>query len=317
MSLLRSRRLRSARRLGARGTVLLDPLAPPRLGADTLFCLVASHYLEYYGRVPPSLAYAHPEIVSFSTPSMRIRYGPKAARKEFTYEFSPPMHAGEARKRLEEMHAQAKVKLGIVRRPSPSLRLAPASGRLTLAHVQSDAVVSGLPLSVPAIVGTLGLTYLAFLLATARPERVASWVPWQARAFAPLVKLAGLDPDAPANAGRAIQAFWLGTLYLSHLVEVFACLEPYFRQYNVESAPLRFAWVRRTSPLPPHSSPGAKASLSTSPSQLPVPNSPSLAQRTDSPDRPLQRVLTFFGGFPVWQSLRDAGKREEKKLKSL
>ncbi|TNY24567.1 hypothetical protein DMC30DRAFT_413174 [Rhodotorula diobovata] len=206
------------------------------------------HYLEYYGRVPPSLAYAHPEIVSFSTPSMRIRYGPKAARKEFTYEFSPPMHAGEARKRLEEMHAQAKVKLGI-----------------------SDAVVSGLPLSVPAIVGTLGLTYLAFLLATARPERVASWVPWQARAFAPLVKLAGLDPDAPANAGRAIQAFWLGTLYLSHLVEVFACLEPYFRQYNVESAPLRFAW----------------------------------------------RVLTFFGGFPVWQSLRDAGKREEKKLKSL
>lgn len=201
MSLLRSRRLRSARRLGARGTVLLDPLAPPRLGADTLFCLVASHYLEYYGRVPPSLAYAHPEIVSFSTPSMRIRYGPKAARKEFTYEFSPPMHAGEARKRLEEMHAQAKVKLGIVRRPSPSLRLAPASGRLTLAHVQSDAVVSGLPLSVPAIVGTLGLTYLAFLLATARPERVASWVPWQARAFAPLVKLAGLDPDAPANAG--------------------------------------------------------------------------------------------------------------------
>ncbi|GAA5934873.1 hypothetical protein JCM3775_001662 [Rhodotorula graminis] len=206
------------------------------------------HYLEYYGNISPSLAYSKPEIVSFTSPSMKIAYGPAFARDEFTYEFSPPMHAGEARKRLEEMHAQAKVQLGI-----------------------SDAVVSGLPLSVPAIVGTAGIVALYYFLITVRPERLAAWVPWQVSAFAPVVRLAGLDPNSPANAGRAIKAFWLGLFFVVHAIEVPACLEPQIKRYNVESPLLRLAW----------------------------------------------RFLTLLGGFPVWQSLRDAGKQEEKKLKSL
>jgi len=199
---------------------------------------------------------------------MKIAYGPVFARDEFTYEFSPPMHAGEARKRLEEMHAQAKVQLGIVRplslpllfilRPFLPLAYFLETGRRADAPpsrvpLQSDAVVSGLPLSVPAIVGTAGLVVLCYFLVNARPERVAAWVPWQVRAFAPLVRLAGLDPDSPAHAGRGIKAFWLGLLFVTHLFEIPACLEPQLKRYNVESPLLRLAWVRSSlcSFLPP------------------------------------------------------------------
>lgn len=73
-----------------------------------------SHYLEYFAAVSPSLAYSSPQITSFTTPSMSIRYGPAHARREWKYEFKPPMYAGEARKRLEGMHQEARQGLGIV-----------------------------------------------------------------------------------------------------------------------------------------------------------------------------------------------------------
>lgn len=66
------------------------------------------------GKVDPKLAVQSPALTNFATPSMVIEYGPKEDRKEFTYKFSPPMYAGQARKRLEEMHQEARKGLGLV-----------------------------------------------------------------------------------------------------------------------------------------------------------------------------------------------------------
>jgi hypothetical protein len=73
-----------------------------------------SHYLEYLGKVDPKLAAQSPALTNFATPSMVIEYGPKEDRKEFTHKFNPPMYAGQARKRLEEMHQEARKGLGLV-----------------------------------------------------------------------------------------------------------------------------------------------------------------------------------------------------------
>ncbi|BGP38787.1 hypothetical protein JCM10449v2_002724 [Rhodotorula kratochvilovae] len=204
------------------------------------------HYLSHFARLPSSLAYANPEITAFTTPSMKIAYGPAGARKEYVHAFDPPMHAGEARKRLEEMHQEAKVKLGI-----------------------SDATIDSIPLSIPALISIFACSALSYYLLTVRPASLSSFLPWQARAFAPLLSLLGYAQTAD-NAGRAIKAFWVGGLAVAHVAEAYACLPQYFMQYNVKSAAQRWTW----------------------------------------------RFLTVLGGFPVWQSLRDAGKAEEKKLKS-
>ncbi|GAA6057532.1 hypothetical protein JCM3770_000571 [Rhodotorula araucariae] len=204
------------------------------------------HYLAHFARLAPSLAYVDPEITAFATPAMKIAYGPAGARREYTHEFDPPMHAGEARKRLEEMHQEAKVQLGI-----------------------SDATIDSIPLSISALVSIVACSALSYFLLTVRPSALAAFLPWQARAFAPLVALLGFAPTAD-SAGRAIKAFWVGGLAIAHVAEAYACLPQYFTQYNVKRASLRWTW----------------------------------------------RLLTVLGGFPVWQSLRDAGKAEERKLKS-
>lgn len=79
-----------------------------------LTLLSCSHYLEYLGKVDPKLAVQSPALINFATPSMVVEYGPKDDRKEFTYKFNPPMYAGQARKRLEEMHQEARKGLGLV-----------------------------------------------------------------------------------------------------------------------------------------------------------------------------------------------------------
>lgn len=75
-----------------------------------------AHYLEFYGTIPSSQASVNPSISNFSTPSMTLEYGPPGQRKEYTHKFSPPMYAGEARKRLEAMHQEARKGLGLVSR---------------------------------------------------------------------------------------------------------------------------------------------------------------------------------------------------------
>lgn len=47
---------------------------------------------------------------------MVIAYGPSSDRRAFVHLFEPPMGAGQARKRLEEMHTSAKQGLGYVSR---------------------------------------------------------------------------------------------------------------------------------------------------------------------------------------------------------
>ncbi|GJN87576.1 hypothetical protein Rhopal_000530-T1 [Rhodotorula paludigena] len=202
------------------------------------------YYLAHFARLPSSLAYAHPQITSFSSPAMKIAYGPANKRREWTYEFDPPMHAGEARKRLEQMHQDAKVKLGI-----------------------TDAVVDRVILSGPAYVGLVGMLALTYFLITVSPARLASFLPWQGQLFAPLLSLAQL-PATKAYQGRAIKTFWLALIYAAHVLEVPACLEPLLVAYNVKKPAVRWMY----------------------------------------------RFLVLWGGFPVWTSLRDAGKAAEAQL---
>lgn len=69
------------------------------------------HYLEHFGRIS---APVDPKITVFSTPEMVIEYGKSGNRKTWSHKFNPPMMAGEARKRLEEMHRVARQGLGLV-----------------------------------------------------------------------------------------------------------------------------------------------------------------------------------------------------------
>lgn len=69
------------------------------------------HYLEHFGRIS---APVDPKITVFSTPEMIIEYGKSGNRKTWVHKFDPPMMAGEARKRLEEMHRVARQGLGLV-----------------------------------------------------------------------------------------------------------------------------------------------------------------------------------------------------------
>ncbi|GAA6000138.1 DUF2470 domain-containing protein [Rhodotorula paludigena] len=176
------------------------------------------HYLAYFARLPSSLAYAHPQITSFSSPAMKIAYGPEKKRREWTYEFDPPMHAGEARKRLEQMHQDAKVKLGI-----------------------TDAVVDRVVLSGPAYVGLVGMFALTYTLVTVSPARLAGFLPWQGQLFAPLLSAAKL-PATKVYQGRAIKTFWLAFVYGAHVIEVRACLEPLLIAYNVKKPAVRWAY---------------------------------------------------------------------------
>ncbi|BGO96979.1 hypothetical protein JCM10021v2_000618 [Rhodotorula toruloides] len=177
------------------------------------------HYLVHFGRIPSRLAHSHPQITTFTTPLMKIAYGPAGKRKEWTYEFSPPMHAGEARKRLEAMHQEAKVALGI-----------------------SDVTIDRVILPIGAYGGALLCTALTAAILYASPSRLSSTLKYQSHIlFAPIVRALGLK-DSPRNIGRAIQGFWLVALYGAHLAEALYCLPPHLKAYNVKNKAVRMTY---------------------------------------------------------------------------
>ncbi|GAA6022190.1 hypothetical protein JCM11491_002426 [Sporobolomyces phaffii] len=201
------------------------------------------HYLEYFGRRSPSLAYANPEITEFTTDHMTLAYSANP-RESWTYKFSPPMLAGQARVRLEAMHREAKDGLGI-----------------------SDVVVDSVVLSPAAWLSVVLCLALNAWLVASTSASVAHVLRWQTPMFRPVLSALSIAPTA-RNLGTAAKVFWCGALNVAHFVELFACLNPLLRRYNVKHPLTRAAYY----------------------------------------------VLGQIGGFPIWQSLRDEGRRQEAKV---
>lgn len=185
-------------------------------------------------------------------------------RQSWTYKFTPPMQAGQARVRLEAMHREAKEGLGI-----------------------SEVQVNYLSLSGSAWISVaLCLALNLWLLLTPSPS-IAHTLRWQAPIIRPILSLLSLAPT-PENVGDAIKAFWCGSLGLAHFVEIFACLNPLLRRYNVKHPLTRFLYVSRI---------------------------PQRDRSRTSTEHLVPRQMLFcqIGGFPVWQSLRDEGIKLESK----
>lgn len=223
--------------------------------ADTISVLLpGSNYLEHYGHVPRSLACASPALTSFTTASMKISYGPAKSRREWTHEFSPPMYAGEARKRLEAMHQDARKGLGIVSRlddsgesgaiPRMSYTVKEALISQSDALSQSPAEVDRVVVTVPALISLVVCSSVLLAFSVPRPETIASAFSFQAQYLSPLLASIGLKRAyEPRTIGRVISLFWTGILLVAHVAEAFLCLPPLFRSYNVKSRSVQLAYV--------------------------------------------------------------------------
>ncbi|GAA6008570.1 hypothetical protein JCM10207_007162 [Rhodosporidiobolus poonsookiae] len=201
------------------------------------------HYLEFYARLPPSLAYAHPQITAFAGPAMVLEYGPPGARKTWTHAFRPPMGPGQARGRLVEMHKEAKGALGI-----------------------SDVTLTALVLPLSVILSTLVLTAFELWILLSPSPLLAHYFRWLSPLLSPLIHLSG-HAVTDKSLGNAVRAFWLVGVLGVHTWEIPSQVWPAVRRWNVESW-----WQRRA-----------------------------------------YEILTFFGGFPVWQALNAKGRAEEAK----
>jgi len=155
---------------------------------------------------------------------MTIEYS-TSPRLSWTYKFTPPMQAGQARVRLESMHQEAKEGLGI-----------------------SKVTVNGISLSGGAWISILLCLALNVWLLVTPSSSIARTLRWQAPMFRPIFSLFSISPTSQ-NFGNAIKTFWCGSLGIAHFVEIFACLNPLLRRYNVKNPVTRFVWVRFASPL--------------------------------------------------------------------
>lgn len=137
----------------------------------------------------------------------------------WTYKFTPPMQAGQARVRLEQMHREAKEGLGI-----------------------SDVVISQIHLSASAWLSLLLCLTLNVWLLVTPASSIAHTLRWQAPMLRPVLNLLSITPTLH-NLGNAIKLFWVGSLGLAHFVEIFACLNPLLRRYNVKNPLTKFIYV--------------------------------------------------------------------------
>lgn len=152
---------------------------------------------------------------------MTIEYG-RSSRSNWNHSFTPRMEAGQARVRLEQMHKQAKEGLGI-----------------------SDVTINSLHLSPSAWVSTgLCLALNLYLLLTPSPT-ISHTFRWMNPLIRPILNALSLKPTQEML-GDSIRLFWCGSLGLAHFVEIFACLNPLLRKYNVKSPLVRFLYVSST-----------------------------------------------------------------------
>ncbi|SCZ99379.1 BZ3500_MvSof-1268-A1-R1_Chr3-1g05980 [Microbotryum saponariae] len=174
-----------------------------------------SHYLERFAHAPARVAALAPRITEFSTDEMAIEYGPQGKRSTWHYTFDPPMYAGQARKRLEAMHSEARKQLGL-----------------------SDVTIDDVRLPTLTLVITLVFTLMQIFVLLAPNTTVINFLPW----LKPLV-VRGLNAlDCVPTADRValgIKLALLGPLFGAHTLEIFFSLNPLLKRYNVESPTAR------------------------------------------------------------------------------
>ncbi|KAM0788144.1 hypothetical protein ACM66B_001309 [Microbotryomycetes sp. NB124-2] len=179
-----------------------------------------THYLEHYFKVAHKQAKQTPTITSISTAGgMTLQYGPVGNRQRKAYEFKPPLKAGEARKRLEEMHQEARTALGY------------SSIRLNKFDLDLQTILSGLA-------GPL-LSLVLFMSADSSILRYLSLLK------TPVVRalsLAGQTRPPQHVIANALRVLAVVLFYGLHMLEVRVQLAGMLRKYNVEDPDVRRKW---------------------------------------------------------------------------
>ncbi|KAL8286554.1 hypothetical protein RQP46_004571 [Phenoliferia psychrophenolica] len=176
-------------------------------------------YLELYGKVKNAV---DPKITAFTTPSMTIEHGKAGQRKSWVYKFDPPMQAGQARKRLEEMHQDARKALGISNVRVNEFKLATSTWVILAVTTAVEVGVLACP-----------------------PAVFAHWTPWGVKQVAKVLPYFDAAPTQ-TNLGNGLKAaltlFWV----VAHLFEIQATLLPLFRKYSTTSSSTRTAYMIAT-----------------------------------------------------------------------
>ncbi|SCV71100.1 BQ2448_2688 [Microbotryum intermedium] len=174
-----------------------------------------SHYLEYFAHAPSKLAAMAPRITEFSTDEMAIEYGPAGRRSTWHYTFDPPMYAGQARKRLEAMHSEARKQLGL-----------------------SDVTIDDFQLPTLTLVFTLLFTLVLIVVLLIPNATVINFVPWLKPLVVRGLNLLGYLPTTD-RVGLGIKLALLGALFGAHTLEIVFSLNPLLKRYNVQNPTAR------------------------------------------------------------------------------
>lgn len=171
---------------------------------------------------------------------MTIDHGPANRRKSWTMKFEPPMLAGQARKRLEQMHQDARAGLGLVRpykraRPKEELTWVPLS--------QSEATIDHFSLGFGDKVTLLISILIWVALLVSPPSLLLSYIPWAANHVRTIISYLGIA-SSEDRVGHGIKLLLLGPLALIHTAEVFACLFPLMYRFNTSTSSVRTKYVR-------------------------------------------------------------------------
>ncbi|SGY49026.1 BQ5605_C001g00729 [Microbotryum silenes-dioicae] len=200
-----------------------------------------SHYLEHFAHAPARVAALAPRIIEFSTDEMAIEYGPQVQRRTWHYTFDPPMYAGQARKRLEAMHSEARKQLGLV-----SVALSDKVAELESPNgqaeveigLESDVTIDDVRLPTLTLVITLVLTLMQIFVLLAPNTTVINFLPWLKPLVVRGLNALGYVPTADRVA-LGIKLALLGPLFGAHTLEIFFSLNPLLKRYNVQNPTAR------------------------------------------------------------------------------
>ncbi|KAK4048594.1 hypothetical protein OIO90_005764 [Microbotryomycetes sp. JL221] len=182
------------------------------------------HYLEHYFKVPPKQAKQTPTISAFSTAGgMTIQYGPVGNRQRKVYEFKPPIKAGEARKRLEEMHQEARRALGL-----------------------SEIRINKCDLKLNTLMSMLAGPLLSLVLFMSTDATVLQYGSLLKKLLSRILALAGRTRASQSELATAIRLVSIVLFYSLHILEVNVQLAARLRKYNVDDPAVRKKWQLAT-----------------------------------------------------------------------
>jgi hypothetical protein len=176
-------------------------------------------------------------MTKFTTNEMVIAYG--KARKQVSIEFNPPMLAGQARKRLEELHNESRTALGLVRTRSVSFRHRAITYSFA---VQSPIKINSIRLSKSTSIVLAVATILQVALVVSPGELLVTNMPWLATKATALLQYLDLN-SATLSVGTVMKLLLVVPLQSAHLGEAILFLMPLMRKFNMTSPSVRLFYV--------------------------------------------------------------------------